>query len=92
MKNVYLLNYSVKGIKSLDKLIQLSFYKQNITRNIDTQMYNVKGIYGMNGSGKSAIINSIDILKNLILNPDYLNDPIIQKYLNSIINKKEKSL
>lgn len=92
MKNVYLLNYSVKGIKSLDKLIQLSFYKQNITRNIDTEMYNVKGIYGMNGSGKSAIVNSIDILRNLILNPDYLNDPIIQKYLNSIINKKEKSL
>ena len=41
MKNVYLLNYSVKGIKSLDKLIQLSFYKQNITRNIDTEMYTV---------------------------------------------------
>ena len=31
MKNIYLVNYSVKGIKTLDELISLSFYKKTIT-------------------------------------------------------------
>lgn len=51
MKDIFLVNYSVKGIKTLDKLVSLSFYKKIISKNTDTQEYNVKGIYGMNGSG-----------------------------------------
>ena len=53
MKNMYLVKYSVKGIKSLDKLVSLSFYKKTMTKDMDTQGFNIKGIYGMNGSGKS---------------------------------------
>ena len=30
MKNIYLLKYSVKGIKTLDELVSLSFYKKII--------------------------------------------------------------
>lgn len=92
MKNVYLLNYSVKGIKTLNQLISLSFYKKTISKNPDTQDYNVKGIYGMNGSGKSAIITSVDILRNLLINSGYLNDPIVQGNLSEIINKKTEEL
>ena len=50
--------------------------------------YNIKGIYGMNGSGKSGIVTSVKILKNILTDPGYLNNPIIQKNLDSIINKK----
>lgn len=50
MKNIFLVNYSVKGIKTLDQLVSLSFYKKIIPNNPDTQEYNIKGIYGMNGS------------------------------------------
>ena len=64
MKDMYLLKYSVKGIKSLDKLVSLSFYKKTITKDMDTQGFNIKGIYGMNGSGKSGIMASIQILEN----------------------------
>ena len=92
MKDFYLTSYSVKGIKTFDKLITLSFYKKTITRDIDTQNYNVKGIYGMNGSGKSAIIESVDILKNILVNPGYLNNPMVQENLNGIINKKMQNL
>lgn len=92
MKDIYLLNYSVKGIKTLDQLIPLSFYKKTISKNPDTQDYNVKGIYGMNGSGKSAIITSVDILRNLLINPGYLNNPIVQGNLGEIINKKTEEL
>lgn len=88
MKDIFLVNYSVKGIKTLDELVSLSFYKKIITNNPDTQEYNIKGIYGMNGSGKSGIIMSVDILKNLLINPGYLNNTIVQKNLDAIINKK----
>ena len=80
------------GIKTLDQLISLSFYKKTISKNPDTQDYNVKGIYGMNGSGKSAIITSVDILRNLLINSGYLNDPIVQGNLSEIINKKTEEL
>ena len=92
MKDIFLVSYSVKGIKTLDQLVSLSFYKKTISKNLDTQDYNVKGIYGMNGSGKSAIVTSVDILRNILINPGYLNNPIVQKNLNAIINKKSEEL
>lgn len=88
MKDIYLVSYSVKGIKTLDQLVSLSFYKKVISNNPDTQEYNIKGIYGMNGSGKSGIVSSVDIFRNLLINPGYLNNPIVQKNLDAIINKK----
>lgn len=92
MKDIYLVNYFVKGIKTLDQLISLSFYKKTISKYPNTQEYNIKGIYGMNGSGKSGIVTSVDILKNLLINPGYLNNPIVQKNLDAIINKKIREL
>ena len=92
MKDIFLVNYSVKGIKTLDKLVSLSFYKKTISKNTDTQEYNVKGIYGMNGSGKSGIVTSVDILRNILINPEYLNNPIVQKNLDAIINKRLEEL
>lgn len=92
MKDIFLVNYSVKGIKTLDKLVSLSFYKKMISKNTDTQEYNVKGIYGMNGSGKSGIVTSVDILRNILINPEYLNNPIVQKNLDAIINKNLEEL
>lgn len=92
MKDIYLVNYFVKGIKTLDQLISLSFYKKTISKYPDTQNYNIKGIYGMNGSGKSGIVTSVDILKNILINPGYLNNPIVQKNLDAIINKQIREL
>lgn len=88
MKDIYLTNYSVKGIKTLDKTVSLSFYKKTINKEPDTQEYNIKGIYGMNGSGKSGIVTSVEILRNLIIDTGYLNNPITQNHLDAIVNKK----
>lgn len=88
MKDVFLVNYSIQGVKTLEKKISLSFYKKTIEKTPDTQKYNIKAIYGMNGSGKSAIIASIDILRNLLINPGYLNNPMVQKNLEELVNKK----
>ena len=55
MKDIYLTGYSVRGIKNIDELVTLSFYKKVIEKDPDMQEYNIKGIYGMNGSGKFCI-------------------------------------
>lgn len=88
MKDVFLVNYTVQGVKTLEKKVSLSFYKKIIEKIPKTQNYNIKAIYGMNGSGKSAIITSIDILRNILINPGYLNNPIVQKNFEELINKK----
>ena len=89
MNGVYLVNYSVKGIKNLEEDVKLSFFKKTFTaKTTDFQNYNIKGIYGINGSGKTAIITSVKIFKNLIINKDYLNNPFIQSQLNELINRK----
>ena len=92
MKDAYIVNYAVKGIKSLDKLVTLSFYKKIISKNMNVQGYNVKGIYGMNGSGKSGIMTSVEIFRDILCNTGYLNNPIVQKQLDEIINKKLNEL
>ena len=90
--NVFLVEYSVKGVKTIDQTVSLSFYKKTISKPTDTREYNIKGIYGMNGSGKSGIITSVGILRNLLMNAGYLNNPIVQKNLDAIINKKTNEL
>ena len=92
MKDLFLVNYSVQGIKTLEDVVSLSFYKKTISNELNTQEYNIKGIYGMNGSGKTGIITSVDILKNLLINPGYLNNSLIQKHLDAMINKSQGQL
>lgn len=92
MNDIFLVSYRVKGIKNFEEEVSLSFYKKTMTKPIETGNYNVKGIYGMNGSGKSAIVSSVDILRNLLINENYLNNPIIQNSLDEIINKKIEGL
>jgi len=92
MKDRFLLNYRVSGIKNLTDEVSLSFYKKTITAPIHTEEYNIKGIYGVNGSGKSAILESVNIMRSLMTDSNYLNDPMVQKNLNEIINKKIRRL
>ena len=92
MKDIYLINYTVSGIKSIDKPVTLSFYKKTITNNFDIKNYNVKGIYGMNGSGKTGIVTSVDILRRLLTDSSYLSNPVVQKELDGIVNKRTKKL
>ncbi len=92
MKDVYIINYEVKGIKNLDEWASLSFYKKTFSKDLDVRKYNIKGIYGVNGAGKSAIIRSVSIMKSLILDENYLNIPAVQKQMNDLINKKTRML
>lgn len=83
----YLLEFRLKGIKNIEKEIAINFYKQDI-RNFNRENYNVKGIFGRNGIGKTAIIKGIEILRNIVLDNDYLI--LKNSLLNEMINKKLK--
>ena len=92
MSDLYVLGYSVRGIKTLDEWAELSFFKKTITKEFNIRSYNVKGIYGANGSGKSAIVASVKILKNIVLDSSYLNNRFAQRELQELINKRLGSL
>ena len=92
MRNIYLVNYAVKGIKNLDDWAELSFYNKTIRKPFSIKKFNVKGIYGTNGAGKSGIIRSAEILKHLLIDPYFLSDSYVQSLLNDLINKKTRAL
>lgn len=92
MKGIYLISYAVNGIKTLNQWAKLSFYKKTITKEFSIRNYNVKAIYGTNGAGKTAIVTSVKILKGIIIDMDYLNNPMTQKKLSELINTEQKSL
>ncbi len=89
--NVYLIKYSVSGYKNLANLVELGYYKKTIDKTFDIHDYNLKAIYGMNGSGKTAIIESVLLLQNLALNNLYLSSEVTQHNLKESINKFTKS-
>ena len=89
--NVYLLNLSVCGIKNISEEVQIDFYKKVVNRNFDPEKFRVKAIYGENGSGKTAIITALSIVKNIILKERYLDQDDTQFFLAEIINKKTQS-
>ena len=95
MADIYLIKYSVKGIKAIDQLVSLSFYKKIIPKNADTQAYNIKGIYGCNNTSTVGIAKTLtkqkrtDIVmvgfdmaeetKQFIKDPDYRGVSLMQK-------------
>lgn len=84
---IYLLNITVSGIKCIKEEVRLDFYKKTVDKNFDPEKYRVKAIYGENGSGKSALITSVMIFRNLIMNTNYLTESKTQGFLEEILNK-----
>lgn len=78
-----LLKYTVSGVRALEEPVTLDFSKNDC---------GIKAIYGPTGSGKSSIIESVDVLKNYILTPDYIHHKFTQTYLDNVINKKTREM
>ena len=91
-EKIYLLNFKVSGIKNLEKTIELNFYKKTIDRKFCPEKYRIKAIYGENGSGKTAIVVGMDILRNIIIDSTYLNDSKNQQYLHAMANRKTRRI
>lgn len=85
-----LLNISTSGLRSINKEISLKFYPfVNVSKPILKEK-NIKGIYGPNGTGKSAIIASLEIYKQLCLSESFLFQNNILYNLHEAINKVNK--
>lgn len=91
VRSFFLLKLGVYGIKNIETPVEFSFYKKTINKDFDPSNYMIKGIYGENGSGKTAVITAINILRNLINDKDYLFNSVNQLNLSELINKKTKS-
>lgn len=91
-KMVYLLNICISGIKNIEKEIRVDFYGKNVNKNFHPEKNNVKGIYGENGTGKTAIISAVQIIKEFLFDSNYLRDTRNQLLLRELINKNTREL
>lgn len=81
--NPYLISLSVIGIKGLSQKIDLRFHNKTFPHETPYSD-NIKGIYGVNGAGKTSIIVSVLILKRLLSEPDFLAGH--KRWLDDLIN------
>lgn len=88
---IYLLHFSFQGIKNIEQPLYLSFYKKTIQNDFLPENYKIQAIYGENGSGKTAIVTAVKILRELIINRNYLLNFDKQNELIELVNKKTKS-
>lgn len=88
--NYILYRIETYGIKNISKLISFDFANQTISNNFNKNQSKVKAIYGTNGAGKSAFINSVELYKELNLDSNYLKQKENIKKLNKILNKHNK--
>lgn len=82
----FLLSLSVNGIKNIENTITLNFYNKTLKR-FNPCGSNIKGIFGPNGIGKTAILKGADILVDIVLQNNFLSDNNNILILNKIINK-----
>lgn len=86
----YILRLKICGLKNIEAPVEFNFYKKTINNDFDPEKYRIKAIYGENGSGKTAVITSVKLLQNLLINKSYLADNDTQRSLIETINKKTK--
>ena len=93
MKKKYnrIANFSTNGIKSFKKKVEIDLLTNPKSKNFPHEG-NVKAFYGENGSGKTAIIQSFDILFKLMSDENYLSNAYNQKILSELLNKESNKI
>jgi hypothetical protein len=86
---VSLLRLTTFGVKNLRKPITIDFCNSTKLKSINNINNNVKAIYGSNGAGKSAIIYSVLLAKNLMMTEYYFTS-LSNDFFDSLINKDKK--
>ena len=90
----WIIRFTTKGIKNSDKLTSVNFYNNSVSKGktIDLEKKNLKGIFGINGAGKSAYVLAVDIYNSITTKSDYLVQDFNKSLLNELINKATKEL
>ena len=84
-----LLQLSTYGMKNIEREITINFSNETIKNGI-TKINNVKGIFGYNGAGKSAIIMSVDLYKNIVCDPTFLVQKKTIEQLNKLLKRTKQ--
>lgn len=77
----FLYRFETSGMRNIGKPLVLDFHDAKIPKKLDLKATNVKGVFGPNGSGKTSILLSLLLLKNIATDSDYLSKS--GDYLNS---------
>lgn len=77
----FLYRFETSGLRNIVKPLVLGFHDAKIPKKLDLKATNVKGIFGPNGSGKTSILLSLLLLKNIATDSDCLSRS--GDYLNS---------
>ena len=75
------------GMKGIDKPVSIGFENQTISSSVFNNE-TIKAVYGPNGSGKTSLIMSVDVYKNICLDSTYLYKE--SATLKKLINKKTR--
>lgn len=87
----YILRLKICGIKNIEESITIDFYKKTINNDFNPEKYRIKAIYGENGSGKTAIITTVKLMRCILSNGNYLLDNDTQRSLVELVNKRTRS-
>ena len=80
----FLYRFETSGLHNIGKPLVLSFHDAKIPKKLDLKTTNVKGVFGPNGSGKTSILLSLLLLKNIATDSAYLSKS--GDYLNSSLS------
>ncbi len=83
--NIRLIRFETYGIKNICNKLSIDFSNGKIEPN--SPFYRAKAIFGLNGSGKTAILDSIEIYKSFLLDDKYLTNSNTNKLVN-MLNRK----
>ena len=84
-----LLQIKTSGMKNLSEEITIDFANLTIEKGIN-KLNNVKGIFGFNGSGKTALMTSVDYYLKIVKDPTFLLQKDTTKKLDQLLNFKTK--
>lgn len=84
-----ILQIKIIGIKSIDKEITINFTNKIIDHNHASKS-NIKGIFGYNGSGKTAIITAVAFYKRIVTEMNFLSQNNVKEELAKLINFKTR--
>lgn len=77
------------GMRNLENEVVVNFQPQTRMKKLTYKKNNIKAVFGGNGSGKSSLIASIDLYRNICLYKNYLLQDANIDNLKQSINKKK---
>lgn len=83
------LQIRTSGMKNLSEEITIDFANLTIEKGIN-KLNNVKGIFGFNGSGKTALITSVDYYLRITTDPTFLLQKDTTRKLGRLLNFQTK--